>query len=388
MGNRSALKRGRMSVQYSRTPDANKLHCGCHIFAAVLVYGTMATVAAVVFVYFYASSGHQYGSAAEDPFSASNYYRRKVKGDSDSGLGLEQGQGVGQALGPGLDLYHPEQSEDHAAELQRRLTDLRNDYRNVKDLKSVYKSHCKTCSIVASSGQLLRNRAGEEIDSAECVIRMNKAPVVGFEDYVGRRTTTRIVCFNSVGLLKKGVLAGAGHTDEVVVWGSENRAHGSYSMVKLKMLAKQYPGTHWYSLKDTGEQKASAIFESETGISRSKSNTWLSTGLFTMLYALETCDNITVYGMIDEHHCDIHGDQNVPYHYYEQLPWSECEYINMHEKEKKIGHRYLTEKALFRRFSTMFNLKFSHPAWNLSGNLSSDFKSPFHEKYIREHPAR
>lgn len=82
-------------------------------------------------------------------------------------------------------------------------------------LQKKYYSRCKTCSLVTSSGRLLFHQAGEEIDSAECIIRMNNAPVIGYEEYVGKRTTTRIVCFRSVANLRKSMLAGKGHTDEV-----------------------------------------------------------------------------------------------------------------------------------------------------------------------------
>lgn len=56
-----------------------------------------------------------------------------------------------------------------------------------------FQLHCDTCSLVTSSGQLLGKSAGKDIDSAECVIRMNDAPIRGFEKDVGRRTTVRVV---------------------------------------------------------------------------------------------------------------------------------------------------------------------------------------------------
>ena len=47
--------------------------------------------------------------------------------------------------------------------------------------------------------------------------------------------------------------------------------------------------------------------ESQTGLSldfnRQKSQSWLSTGWFTMVIAIEICDNIQVYGMVPSSHC-------------------------------------------------------------------------------------
>lgn len=36
---------------------------------------------------------------------------------------------------------------------------------------------------------------------------------------------------------------------------------------------------------------------------RQKSQSWLSTGWFTMVLAIEICDNIQVYGMVPPSHC-------------------------------------------------------------------------------------
>ncbi|XP_063970311.1 alpha-N-acetyl-neuraminyl-2,3-beta-galactosyl-1,3-N-acetyl-galactosaminide alpha-2,6-sialyltransferase-like isoform X1 [Lytechinus pictus] len=355
--------------KYAEPHSKSLCCCGCpNIFAVILLYGMLAIVFMIVFICFSASSGRQY-ERDKDPFSSKTFYQRKTKED--------------------IELYKPkEEKGEHIEILRRRLTDLTDGYRDIKDLKKKYYNHCKTCSVVTSSGRLLFHQAGEEIDSAECVIRMNNAPVVGYEEYVGKKTTSRIVCFRSVANLKKSMLTGRGFTKEVVVWGAENPSHGRWAMSKLKMFLRQYLQTKWFSLKDGGEEIANAIFESETGISREKSHTWLSTGLFTMLFALQTCDNITVYGMVDENYCKLHKEIEAPYHYYENLPWNECEFLNMHENKMKQGHRYLTEKALYRRFASMFNLNFKYPAWNLTNASHVDFKSPFREKYMKEHTKR
>lgn len=52
---------------------------------------------------------------------------------------------------------------------------------------------CSQCALVSSSGHLVNTSAGAEIDSYPCVLRMNSAPVRGYENDVGRRTTIRIM---------------------------------------------------------------------------------------------------------------------------------------------------------------------------------------------------
>lgn len=51
----------------------------------------------------------------------------------------------------------------------------------------------KTCAVVGSSGLLLAREAGPEVDAHDAVIRFNRAPALGFEAFVGRRTTLRLV---------------------------------------------------------------------------------------------------------------------------------------------------------------------------------------------------
>jgi hypothetical protein len=51
----------------------------------------------------------------------------------------------------------------------------------------------KTVAVVGSSGHLLERNYSQLIDSHDIVLRFNQARVEGFEDYVGSKTTHRIV---------------------------------------------------------------------------------------------------------------------------------------------------------------------------------------------------
>ena len=51
----------------------------------------------------------------------------------------------------------------------------------------------KKIHLVGSSGNLLESKSPQLIDSADYVIRFNRAPVKGFEEYVGSKTTHRYV---------------------------------------------------------------------------------------------------------------------------------------------------------------------------------------------------
>lgn len=58
--------------------------------------------------------------------------------------------------------------------------------------------HCRTCALVTSSGQLTASKRGEEIDRSECVIRMNDAPSLGYQQDVGRRASLRVIAHSSL----------------------------------------------------------------------------------------------------------------------------------------------------------------------------------------------
>ncbi|XP_059196947.1 ST3 beta-galactoside alpha-2,3-sialyltransferase 3a isoform X3 [Centropristis striata] len=52
--------------------------------------------------------------------------------------------------------------------------------------------NCKTCIIVGNGGILSNKSLGQRIDDFDVVVRLNEAPVTGFEKDVGSKTTMRI----------------------------------------------------------------------------------------------------------------------------------------------------------------------------------------------------
>merc|ERR1719324_486957 len=49
------------------------------------------------------------------------------------------------------------------------------------------------CAVVSSSGALLKNDYGSDIDAADVVFRLNDAPVTGFEKHVGSSENVRVM---------------------------------------------------------------------------------------------------------------------------------------------------------------------------------------------------
>ncbi|XP_038055706.1 alpha-N-acetylgalactosaminide alpha-2,6-sialyltransferase 3-like [Patiria miniata] len=264
-----------------------------------------------------------------------------------------------------------------------RLHSVQQHYKSMVDLQPL-DFHCNTCALVSSSGQLLHQRAGRQIDSHSCILRMNVAPTKGFEVDVGFKTTIRIICFiSTLGLKTKAseLLTGAQQAERYLFWGLNTPKHKE-ALKRVQMLAKGYDA-EFYSLDDAGETEAVRLFESETGKDRAKTNSWLSTGWFTMMLAIDMCEEIHVYGMVPDDHCRKYSHKPVRYHYW-QTSWgpSECDHYKANEYTKKGGHRFLTEKAIFQRWAMKYNITFHNPGWNLDKRRRSADK-PINTPFMR-----
>ncbi len=66
-----------------------------------------------------------------------------------------------------------------------------NAFTFIFDDKKEFRGHCDTCAIVSSSGNLINSSAGVEIDSHQCVFRMNHHASLNYERDVGNKTTYR-----------------------------------------------------------------------------------------------------------------------------------------------------------------------------------------------------
>ncbi|XP_023663590.1 alpha-N-acetyl-neuraminyl-2,3-beta-galactosyl-1,3-N-acetyl-galactosaminide alpha-2,6-sialyltransferase [Paramormyrops kingsleyae] len=228
--------------------------------------------------------------------------------------------------------------------------------------------HPKECALVSSSGQMLKSSMGKEIDQAEFVIRMNNAPTVGYEQDVGSRTNLRVVSHTSVPLLlkKEKYYFQQSASTVYVVWGPEKnmRQDGKGRIFNaLWRVATKYPNVKLYVMTRQKIQYCDSIFQKETGKNRMRSGAFLSTGFFTMVLAMEMCDSIQVYGMIDDNYCSKANHTVAPYHYYEKYPANECSIYRVHERAHRGGHRYITEKTIYGRWASQRKIRFKHPAW-------------------------
>ncbi|XP_028318585.1 alpha-N-acetylgalactosaminide alpha-2,6-sialyltransferase 6 [Gouania willdenowi] len=229
---------------------------------------------------------------------------------------------------------------------------------------------CHDCALVTSSSHVLGSRAGEEIDHTECVIRMNDAPTLGFESDVGNRTTLRVVAHSSVfRVLRKpnDLLHRTDANAAFIFWGPPNKigkeAKGTLFRI-IERVSMTYSNLSCFGITANKMRRFDSLFHRETGRDRQQSHSWLSTGWFTMVIAIEICDNIKVYGMVPPNHCIKPRTKKIPYHYYKPRGPDECvTYIQNESSRRGNHHRFITEKQVFARWAKLYNISFTHPEW-------------------------
>ncbi|NXY35797.1 SIA7D sialyltransferase, partial [Pomatorhinus ruficollis] len=181
-------------------------------------------------------------------------------------------------------------------------------YSRVPDGKPLERALCRHCAVVSSSGQMLGSQLGQAIDGQECVLRMNHAPTTGYEQDVGARSTIRVVSHTSVPLLLGNQPYFFQQSRETLyfIWGPAKKMSrekmGSTYQALLKVMEK-YPQLQIYTLTEEKMTYCDDVFQNETGKNRMKSGSFLSTGWFTMILAMELCEQICVFGMVSDSYC-------------------------------------------------------------------------------------
>lgn len=134
--------------------------------------------------------------------------------------------------------------------------------------------HCHHCALVTSSSHVLGSQAGEEIDRAECVIRMNDAPTLGYETDVGNRTSLRVVAHSSVFRVIRRPNEFLNRTDSnpvVIFWGPPNKigkdAKGTLYRL-IQRVSMTYSNLSCFSIAPNKMRRFDSLFHRETGRDR------------------------------------------------------------------------------------------------------------------------
>lgn len=151
----------------------------------------------------------------------------------------------------------------------------------------------KTCAVVGSGGILLNEPFGAEIDAHDAVFRFNVAPTIGFEKFVGSKTTVRMV--NRMHFAFR-------ETEEEMVL---QHVTTDDVMKYFVSLLRKNPGVRTYALD-------MSFYDSMIEWYRVQQPT---NGFFGLKLALLLCDTVTVYGFVRT------WKGHYPYHYFnDEIP--------------------------------------------------------------------
>ncbi|XP_031642204.1 alpha-N-acetylgalactosaminide alpha-2,6-sialyltransferase 5 isoform X3 [Oncorhynchus kisutch] len=224
----------------------------------------------------------------------------------------------------------------------RALSSTLQGYTGVIDQKPL-RMHCNCCALVTSSGHLTGSNRGDEIDSTECVIRMNDAPTGGsFQRDVGRRTSLRVIAHSSMQrvLRSRQELLNASQDSVFLFWGPSScmRRDGKGRVFNnLRMVNQLLPKLKVYVISQLKMPQFDELFKKETGRDRAPSHL------------------------------------SVPYHYYEPSGPDECAMYLSHERNRHGSHhRFITEKTVFANWARMFDIHFYQPDWTPSSTLNGN----------------
>lgn len=176
-------------------------------------------------------------------------------------------------------------------------------------------TRCRSCAVVGNSGNLRQSGNGNLIDSHNSVIRMNKAVTRGFEKDVGNRTTHHFLYPESAVDIDHGVslvllpfklrdlewLASALSTGEIKM---------TYMRVKERVEAD----------KDKVLVVNPVFFKYAHDRWTEGHGRYPSTGMLAIIFALHTCDQVSVFG--------YGADKQGNWHHY----WEENRYAGAFRK--------------------------------------------------------
>ncbi|XP_033124584.1 alpha-N-acetyl-neuraminyl-2,3-beta-galactosyl-1,3-N-acetyl-galactosaminide alpha-2,6-sialyltransferase-like [Anneissia japonica] len=224
---------------------------------------------------------------------------------------------------------------------------------------------CGTCAVVSNSGDMIGSRLGNVIDDADCVFRLNVAPTDGYELDVGRKTNLRIVSHRSLTDLAASErdLLDRIHPNGIVFHGPSFKFNQGNGAKLVQQWTARYPNTNFYTFSPTAENKAELAFQEHTGTSRASSGGMFSTGWYAVMLAGELCNSTKVYGMVPENHCKNNPDSTTPYSYYNPSSLPQCLMYQYHDTIDTGGYRFNTERAIFKSWTSTWNLEFLNPSW-------------------------
>ncbi|KFO76212.1 CMP-N-acetylneuraminate-beta-galactosamide-alpha-2, 3-sialyltransferase 2, partial [Cuculus canorus] len=171
-------------------------------------------------------------------------------------------------------------------------------------------SRCRTCAVVGNSGRLNGSGHGLRIDAHDWVLRMNRAKITGFELDVGMRTTHHFMYPESAVNLGPGVhLVLIPFKPLDLQWVASAFSTGELTHTYVRV--KQFIKADRDKVLILSPAFLKYIHDNWTG----RQGRYPSTGFTALLFALHTCQQVSVFGF----GADSEGNWH---HYWERNRWS------------------------------------------------------------------
>ncbi|XP_061110300.1 CMP-N-acetylneuraminate-beta-galactosamide-alpha-2,3-sialyltransferase 2-like [Conger conger] len=152
-------------------------------------------------------------------------------------------------------------------------------------------NRCRTCAVVGNSGNLKGSDYGALIDANDFVIRMNRAPILGYEKDVGNRTTHRVMYPESATNLQKDTsLLLIPFKTLDLEWITSALTTGTVKRTRSPVMAKINADKNKVLIYNPTFLK----YVHEVWLERH--GTSPSTGFLTLMFAIHVCDEVNVFG--------------------------------------------------------------------------------------------
>ncbi|KAH8931109.1 hypothetical protein BDL97_19G004600 [Sphagnum fallax] len=216
--------------------------------------------------------------------------------------------------------------------MQRLLSTVKDPIDNGDTAKSRGRRY-HTCAVVGNSGILLNRSYGAIIDEHEMVMRLNNARTMGFERFVGKKTTIAFINSNILHQCSRRFqcfchpygtnvpivmyVCQLIHLMDVAVCSSMQTSPLIVTDPQFDCLTARM--VKWYSAKDFVEKTGRPL--SEWSDAHEGSTFHYSSGLQAVMLALGICDEVNLFGFGKfngtKHHYHTSQKKELPLHDYE-----------------------------------------------------------------------
>ena len=192
-----------------------------------------------------------------------------------------------------------------------------------------YNRDFKTCAVVGNSQRLLLDSNGKEIDGHSAVIRMNNAPTVGFDRFVGNKTTLRTL--NSIWTqrysntqIDSNKVANVMPLELGVTLVGTRVVPGDHFALQQRLRKSGRGDVSFVKMTDPSIAQAGKLLQNyKTALESVRKLEYAgkgspSSGFLAIFAALQICDQVTVYGVGTE--SDLRSGSS-QWHYWEKADY-------------------------------------------------------------------